>query len=542
MSARQRRLIADYTQIMADFKEHKNIKVEPIGTYPPERYHVIYLVNGIFMNDDHIVQNSKRHEIDIILHSEYPRYKPVVKISTPIYHPNFKEGQVCIGDIWGAGETLSDIIVNIGEMIQYQSWNSYSPLSAEAAEWAIKNKYMFPVGDICLNPGIDSNLEENTSSSETNTPEQCTSIENDSTPGYFEITSEELIGVTFIPTAERLQGRINETTLVDTQSLNFMTILKKGIVWGLLGGIIGWGINELTDDFLSTENILKMLGYTYSDLDRMDYDSAINLIQNSLRFSTALFTSIIASSIGAIMGFGEGKYYGSSENARKYALKGAGISLGFGLVIGYVAQIVYSNLLAQSDTDLFASLARGLAWSLLGLSAGLGIGLVKPEKRRVIFTSVGGLFGGFFGGFLFNYVYEFFATSETDTGTFARFVGIIILGSLIGLGVGMLEQFAKSAWLKVVKGDFEGKEYLVFSGTTKIGNNQSNTIVLFKDKNVSANHCDIVRDGGKYVLIDLGSSSGTAVNGNRINKHILKKGDVIGIGNTLLVFNLKEGN
>ena len=45
------------------------------------------------------------------------------------------------------------------------------------------------------------------------------------------------------------------------------------------------------------------------------------------------------------------------------------------------------------------------------------------------------------------------------------------MGILIGVGVGLLEQFAKAAWLKVIRGEFEGKEYLVFAGTTSIGNN-----------------------------------------------------------------------
>ena len=35
-------------------------------------------------------------------------------------------------------------------MIQYKSWNSFSPLSADAAEWAIANKHLFPVGNVNL--------------------------------------------------------------------------------------------------------------------------------------------------------------------------------------------------------------------------------------------------------------------------------------------------------------------------------------------------------------------------------------------------------
>ena len=113
------------------------------------------------------------------------------------------------------------------------------------------------------------------------------------------------------------------------------------------------------------------------------------------------------------------------------------------------------------------------------------------------------------------------------------------MGALVGLGIGLLEQFAKAAWLKVIRGEFEGKEYLVFEGITSIGNSGKNTIVLFKDKLVAPNHCDIVQEGTKYVLVDKGTPSGTLVNGIRITRHNLKQGDAIALGNSVLVFNTK---
>ena len=129
MTARERRLMSDYEQVRKDFAGHKNIIVTPVGNEPPEKYHITYFVNGIYLLPDGRIETQGRHEVEITLHADYPRYKPICKILTPIWHPNFRDGQICIGDIWGAGESLSDIIINIGDMIQYKSWNSYSPLS-----------------------------------------------------------------------------------------------------------------------------------------------------------------------------------------------------------------------------------------------------------------------------------------------------------------------------------------------------------------------------------------------------------------------------
>ena len=151
MDARLKRIASDYEQIKKDFANHKYIVVTPIGDEPPEKYHVTYFVNGIYLQPDGKIETLGQHEVEITLHAEYPRYKPICKILTPIWHPNFRDGQICIGDIWGAGESLSDIIINIGDMIQYKSWNSSSPLSADAAAWAMDNKHLFPVGNIELN-------------------------------------------------------------------------------------------------------------------------------------------------------------------------------------------------------------------------------------------------------------------------------------------------------------------------------------------------------------------------------------------------------
>ena len=195
---------------------------------------------------------------------------------------------------------------------------------------------------------------------------------------------------------------------------------------------------------------------------------------------------------------------------------------------------MYASMLGDEPSDIAAAFVRGLGWAIMGLGIGVAVGLIKPEKKRMLYCALGGLAGGFIGGFLFNYVCDVIPNDVV-----ARGVAIVIMGLLIGLGVGLLEQFAKQAWLKVIRGEFEGKEYLVFAGTTSIGNNGKNTIVLFKDKLVGPHHCDIVLEGSKYVLHDCGTPMGTVVNGNRTTRHILRQGDAIAIGNSVLVFNTK---
>lgn len=570
MTARMRRLASDWEQVRKDFTGHQNIVVTPIGEEPPEKYHVTYFVNGIYLLPDGRIETLARHEVEITLHADYPRYKPICKILTPIWHPNFRDGQICIGDIWGAGESLSDIIINIGDMIQYKSWNSYSPLSADAAQWAMENKHLFPVGnaelyiadyasakdtveiDLFDDDGtiiVEETATEAVANADTNTGASVgANAETVAAPvavveqpegNDFEITAEELAGIEFVPTAQRMQTVAHGGT-VKGGKVNFKTIFMKGLLWALIGGFVGFILQEVLDAVTSSDAILGWMGYDsiYDMLD-MDTDEAVEIIKNSVRISSAFFSAFIACGLGLFMGIGEGVFYGSKEKAFKYAAMGAGISLGIGFISGYIAQAMYSSMLSDSASDISAAFVRGLGWAIMGLGVGVSIGLIKPEKKRILYCAIGGTAGGFVGGFIFNFITTALSTGENDTGILPRAIGIIIMGLLIGLGIGLLEQFAKQAWLKVIRGEFEGKEYLVFAGTTSIGNNGKNTIVLFKDKLVGPHHCDIILEGSKYVLHDCGTPMGTVVNGMRTTRHILRQGDAIAIGNSVLVFNTK---
>ncbi len=624
MTARMRRLLSDYEQVKKDFAGHKNIIVTPVGEEPPEKYHVTYFVNGIYILPDGRIETLGRHEIEITLHADYPRYKPICKILTPIWHPNFRDGQICIGDIWGAGESLSDIIINIGDMIQYKSWNSYSPLCADAAQWAMENKHLFPVGNINLyiadyassKEVVDIDLFDESGAVVTEEPEVEATQFNENVAlevppadvNDFEITAEELAGIEFVPTTQRMQT-VAHGGVVKGKKVNFKTVLVKGLLWALIGAFVGFGISELTDDNLTSDvtaaslcghselveyyeyeaqadaaydkfdadfqKWCKQNGEDYDDEaaftkflysddmststeghleDYLEYDdkatealydvyvneynsnedTLVEALGDVTKTSTAMWSAVIALFVGLFLGIGEGVYYGSKEKALKYALIGAGVSLAIGFISGYLAQWMYSEMLSDDPEEMTAAFVRGLGWAIMGLGIGVSVGLIKPEKKRILFCALGGTVGAFAGGFLFNYIVDVIPDDVV-----ARGVAIVIMGILIGVGVGLLEQFAKAAWLKVIRGEFEGKEYLVFAGTTSIGNNGKNTIVLFKDKLVGPHHCDINLEGSKYVLTDCGTPMGTIVNGQKTTRHVLRQGDAIAIGNSVLVFNTK---
>jgi hypothetical protein len=60
--------------------------------------------------------------------------------------------------------------------------------------------------------------------------------------------------------------------------------------------------------------------------------------------------------------------------------------------------------------------------------------------------------------------------------------------------------------------------------------------VTISDPNVSRRHAEIRPEADGYLLVDLGSTNGTRVNGQRVAEHALRDGDQVGVGGVTLVF------
>ena len=61
-----------------------------------------------------------------------------------------------------------------------------------------------------------------------------------------------------------------------------------------------------------------------------------------------------------------------------------------------------------------------------------------------------------------------------------------------------------------------------------------------QDTKASREHAKIYKQGQQYAIVDLNSSNGTFVNGEKITKRVLKEGDEIAIGTVRLVFEVAE--
>lgn len=152
-SIRDRRLQSDYKTVTEDFKEHPYIKVKILDGNPPEKYQIDYNIRGIKLEKGKNTPSViTEHIVEIYLHSDYPHKPPQCIIHTPIFHPNISPSRICIADEndWTPQEDLSTLIFRIGRIIQYQDYNLENPRNETAANWAKRNKYIFPIDNISL--------------------------------------------------------------------------------------------------------------------------------------------------------------------------------------------------------------------------------------------------------------------------------------------------------------------------------------------------------------------------------------------------------
>ena len=146
-SPRVRRLESDHQRIMSRFAAWPRIEIILADGQPPDRYRILYNINGIDVAEDGQRPGKQRdkHILEIELGLGYPRRAPQLRLLTPIFHPNFINNDVCAQDIYAASEGLDDLIIRIGRMIAYQEYNIRSPLNALAAQWAAENSLQLPL-------------------------------------------------------------------------------------------------------------------------------------------------------------------------------------------------------------------------------------------------------------------------------------------------------------------------------------------------------------------------------------------------------------
>ncbi len=223
--------------------------------------------------------------------------------------------------------------------------------------------------------------------------------------------------------------------------------------------------------------------------------------------------------------------------------------LGFGLIVGVVAGVLGLQIgmlffgalyvePANTAVDFLRNvLARAIGWAAIGAFAGTSDGWRKGSLRVGRNGFIGGAIGGLLGGCAFEIIP--YLTPGLRASPISRLFGFLITGACIGLFVSLVQQFFKEAWIRIVMGRNEGRDFIIDKLETKIGRSELADVPLFGDPSVAKVHVILYgQAGGQFILRDVSNSPvGVTVNEARVTTdHPIRDGDQIRIANRLLVF------
>jgi pSer/pThr/pTyr-binding forkhead associated (FHA) protein len=313
-----------------------------------------------------------------------------------------------------------------------------------------------------------------------------------------------------------------------------------GLLAGAIGGLLGWFLQEGIIDYNGIAR--ATLAHTASPEP--------NLLGK------------LAVCVGGMIGLFLGAVDGIVEGSGRKTLIGGGLGAFFGVflsAIGIAAgDAVFVGLGgkpgASADRSMWAFAvqvaARCAGWSLMGAGIGVGASIGTRSPRRVLQGAVGGLIGGFAGGFIFDIIAPianpvesvFGASGVRDAGGPSRAIGFIAIGGLSGLAIGLVQELFKTAWVRVLAGRNEGRDFILGHPLNILGRDERCDVPLFGDSGVGVQHAAIKADGKRHLLVDAGVPLGSMLNGQRVEpgaETLLRDGDMIQIGSHRILFREK---
>jgi hypothetical protein len=278
-----------------------------------------------------------------------------------------------------------------------------------------------------------------------------------------------------------------------------------------------------------------------------------NQIQQ-LHVADVLMFPIVTASIGLFLGAAEGLFCRNFPRAVKCGAVGLGIGIVGGLIAWFPSEMIFGigvQMAVQfsdgmpadgmpTGLGLFALMVgRAAAWSLAAIPAGMGQGVALGERKVVLNGIVGAMLGGLVGGLLFDPIF-LLLPKIGDQAILSRALGFAAIGGFVGLFVGLVEGWTKTAWLLMQKGPLAGKQFILYKDTTILGSSPKADVYLFKDGAIEPRHALITNRAGRFEIEDCETPDGTYVNGIPITQARLRDGDQIVLGSTVLEFSMKE--
>ena len=219
---------------------------------------------------------------------------------------------------------------------------------------------------------------------------------------------------------------------------------------------------------------------------------------------------LLGISIGLVIAGYNGWLQGSKLHIIRGVLLGGflgwiGARMGAALGDAIIVHTVGESVFGPNGSIGLKILAHIVALTPIGTFLGTAVGASSLNWRRAVQGAIGGTIGAGIGAALFDPIAFVFAAAiisargatsgEAEVGMYSRALYCVLLGAGIGFFVGIIENLARVAWLRLALGRNEGKEWIVDQATTIIGRSETAQVPLFGDPAIVPSHASITRHG-----------------------------------------------
>jgi hypothetical protein len=284
----------------------------------------------------------------------------------------------------------------------------------------------------------------------------------------------------------------------------------SGLTAGAVGGFVGWVLSEIIDD----------------------PDNSTAMTPLGKDWAAAFWVMIFAIVLGFVLMGWEGFTSRSPQKMLREGGIGAAIGAGAGFIGGFLAQVIYGQIVNPLSNSGIEILVRGLGWAIFGALVGLGLGIRGGPK-----ATVNGLLGGAAGGFVAGVVFQILGQNGGfGGGSGLRMIGLTVTGIGIGTGIGLVTRARRDAWLLFSGGPMRGKEFILQSTQTRVGSDYRCDIVLVKDPSVAPFHASFARYPNGVVTVSAQTAAPVVVNGTATTGAQLRSGDTVVIGSSFVTY------
>jgi hypothetical protein len=313
---------------------------------------------------------------------------------------------------------------------------------------------------------------------------------------------------------EPLQNQTSTFNPSPQQGLLIQKFLQNGLLVlgcvGLVGGMFGALLSEVIQN--------DGAGYRF--------------FNGSIYMSTGVWFALALVGIGAALSISQGLIEKNAEKSALAALLAVPASLFGGFLAGVIAQWVYGELVM---TDLPNEIPRAIGWAIAGGLGGLAVGIGFNSVVRARNSLFGGLAGGFVGGLAFNFVGEIVGSDWAS-----RFIGISLIGALMGLAVGLIDMLTVSSHVEQTMAEGLPMRFYLYDQVTILGCAGNVGISVRGDSGVAEHHVRLTKRGQSVFFECVGNATPVHLNGQPTVSGQLNHGDFFVVGNSQFRYSSKR--